>query len=32
MKNVGREMPSTSYFEAALEFLDSGVAVTKEAE
>ena len=30
--NVGREMPSTSYFEAAIEFLDSGLAVTKEAE
>ena len=30
--NVGREMPSTSYFEAAIEFLDSGVAVPKESE
>jgi hypothetical protein len=30
--NVGREMPSVSYFEAALEFIDSGVAVTKESE
>jgi len=30
--NIDRKMPSTKYFEVAIEFLDSGAAITKEAE